>query len=86
MIQCNTDSCCEYMAGGVNIYLYGCVSLLVLECAVYVCVYVCIISNQSTSKKPCYVSDLNKFNALLYKTHSKLVLVLRYQGSIFIDP
>ena len=29
------------MAGGVNVYLYGCVSLLVPECAVYLCVYVC---------------------------------------------
>ena len=28
------------MAGGVNIHLYGCVSLLVPECAVYLCVYV----------------------------------------------
>ena len=38
-IQCNTDSCCEHMAGGVNIHLYGCVSLLVPECALYLCVY-----------------------------------------------
>ena len=29
------------MAGGVNIYLHGCVSLLVAECAVYLYVYVC---------------------------------------------
>ena len=29
------------MAGGVNIHLYGYVSLLVQECAVYLCVYVC---------------------------------------------
>ena len=28
------------MAGGVNIHLHGCVSLLVPECAVYLCVYV----------------------------------------------
>ena len=28
------------MAGGINIYLYECVSLLVPECAVYFCVYV----------------------------------------------
>ena len=39
IIQCNTDSCCEHIAGGFNIHLYGCVSLLVLECAVYLCVY-----------------------------------------------
>ena len=29
------------MAGDVNIYLYGCVSLLVPECAGYLSVYVC---------------------------------------------
>ena len=59
--QCNTDSYCEHMAGGVNIYLYGCVSLLVPECAVYLWVFV-------------------------YETHSKVFLVLRYQGSTFTDP
>ena len=29
------------MAGGVNIFLYGCVRLLVSKCAVYLCVHVC---------------------------------------------
>ena len=33
-IQCNKDSCCKHITGGVNIYLYGCVSLLAPECAV----------------------------------------------------
>ena len=37
------------------------------ECAVYLCVCVCEISNQSTSKKPHYVSDLSKLDALLHK-------------------
>ena len=54
-IQCNADSCCEYMTDDVNTYLYGCVSLLVPECVGYLSVYVC-------------------------KTHTKVVLVLRYQG------
>ena len=27
-IQYNADSCCEHIAGGVNIYLHGRVSLL----------------------------------------------------------
>ena len=35
------DSCCEYMVGDVNIYLYGCVSLSVPECAGYLSMYVC---------------------------------------------
>ena len=56
-IQCNIDSCCEHITVGVNIYLYGCVSLLAPEFAVClyvcVCVFVCVISNQSTSKKTC---------------------------------
>ena len=41
--QYNADSCCEYMADDENIYLYGCVSLLVAECAGYLSVYVCKI-------------------------------------------
>ena len=49
------------MTGGVNIYLYGCVSLLVSERAVYLCVH-------------------------MSETHSKVILVLRYRDSIFIDP
>ena len=30
------------MSGGVNVYLYGCVSLLAPECAVFLCVYVSV--------------------------------------------
>ena len=47
------------MAGGINIYSGECVSLLVSECDVYLCVYVC-------------------------ETHTKIVLVLRYQGFTYI--
>ena len=32
----------EHMAGGVNMYLYECVSLLAPKCAVCVCVCVCV--------------------------------------------
>ena len=31
------------MTGGVNVYLNGCVSLLVPVCAVCLCVYVCVL-------------------------------------------
>ena len=47
IIQCNTDSCCEYMAGDVNIYLYGCLSLLVPDCADYLVVYFCKTHSRS---------------------------------------
>ena len=45
-----------------------------------------IKSNESTSKKPHYVSDLSKLDALLHKTHSKVNLVIWYQGSTCADP
>ena len=51
---------------------------------VLVCLRMCVISIQS--EKPHYVSDLSKVDALLHKTHIKVLLVLRYQGSICVDP
>ena len=39
-IQCNTHSCCEDIIGGVNMYLYQCVSLFAPECALSLCVSV----------------------------------------------
>ena len=38
-IQCNTHSCCEHIAGVVNIYLCCCVSLLAPMHAVCLCVW-----------------------------------------------
>ena len=73
------------MSNGANIYLYRCVSLLAPECAVCFYVYVFVISNKSTSKKP-HVSDLGKLDTLLHKTYNKVVLVLKYQDSTWIDP
>ena len=68
------------------IYIYIAVSVYWSECAVYLCVYVCVISNLSTRKKAYYVSGLSKFDALLYRTHVKVALLLSYQGLTFIDP
>ena len=54
VIQCNKDSYCEHIAGGVNMYLYECVRLLALECAVCLCVLclcVCVILKQSAREK-----------------------------------
>ena len=52
VIQCNKDSYCEHIAGGVNMYLYECVRLLALECAVClcVCVFVCLCDIKSEYK------------------------------------
>ena len=39
LIQCNTGTCCVYITGGVNIYLYVCIRLMVrVSC---VCLSVC---------------------------------------------
>lgn len=48
-IQANTDSCCQQVAFGINIYLLNCISLLYLS--ITVLVFVCVISNQSTTRK-----------------------------------
>ena len=74
------------MSGGVNVYLYGCVSLLAPECAVFLCVYasvfvcacVCLCWRISLQAKN-HVSDLSKPDTLLHKMHSKVLLVVRFQ-------
>ena len=38
------------MTDGVNLYLYGCVSLLAPECAVCLCVCVCDIKSEYQQK------------------------------------
>ena len=45
------------------------------------CVFVCVMSNQSTSY---YLPNLSKLNNL-YKTHIKFLLVLKYQGLTWRD-
>ena len=42
IIQCNMDSCCENITGGVTIYLHGCQSIGPCVCSVSVCVCVCM--------------------------------------------
>ena len=48
------------------IYIYIGVSVYCLLCVLFV--FVCMISNQSTCKKPRHVVDLMKLDALLHKT------------------
>ena len=63
---------------GVSVYW----PLSVLRVFVCVSLCLCVMSNQSTSKKPHHVSDLSKLDALFNKTHIKVLLVLRYRGSM----
>ena len=63
----------------VLLYIY------MAECAFCRCLCVCVILNQSTSKKPHFLSDLSKLDTFLNKTYSKVLLVLRHQGSTYVD-
>ena len=69
----------------MHVCVCACVCVCVCVC-VRVCVCVCVISNKSMSKKPSYVSHLSKLDDLLQITHSKVLLVLRYQGLTYVDP
>ena len=68
-----------YIYLGVSVYCKSAPESVVLVC-------VCVISNQSTSKKPYYVSDFGKLNTLLHKTYIKVLLLLRYRGSAAVYP
>ena len=65
----------------MSVYWPGvcCVSLYVC-----LCVFVCVISNQSSSEK-LHVSDLSKIDSLLNQTHIKVVLIRKYQGLTCAD-
>ena len=74
-----------------NIYLYECISLLAPGCDVCLCVcvfvFVCVCDIKSGYKqKPHYVSDLSRLDVSLRKIHSKIFLVLRYQGFLCVGP
>ena len=49
-IQYNTDSCCNHIISGVNIYLCGWVSLLIPACGVSLFVRVCDFKSRYKSK------------------------------------
>ena len=65
----------------VGAYIYMDVSAYWSDCTLCLCLCVCVISNQSTNKKPRYVSDVSRYDTLFHETDSKVLLVLRYQGS-----
>ena len=56
-ILCNTGSCYVHIIGDVNIWLYVFTSPLFPVCPVFVCVCVCVIFNQRSSKN--HVTWLN---------------------------
>ena len=59
--------------GGADIYFY-------------VCVYVCDIESEK-QQKPCHsCQTFSIFDAMLHKTHNKVLLVLRYQGPTNLGP
>ena len=92
-IQCNKNSCCEHITGGVNIYLYGCVSLLAPEsvvslyvCCVHMCVFVCDIKSDHLQKKHIKCPTSVNLMSSCIKIYIKFLLVLRYQGLTCVDP
>ena len=66
-LQCIRSGCSVHMAGGVNICLYVCV-LMYWSLVLRVCLSMCVISNQCTSKKRHAFPTFSKFDALLLKT------------------
>ena len=69
-IHCNTHNFCEYITGGVDTYLHGCVSLLTPECALWLYLCFCVISNQSTSKKHMCQTSINLVPCCIKHTRS----------------
>ena len=79
-IQCNKRSYCVPKTSGVKTYLYLCYSLLVLVCPMCVCLCVwfqILLVFEIMSS----VSTYSEFDTSLHKTHNKVPLLLRYQGS-----
>ena len=62
--------------------VYGCVSLLVYVHAVCLCV--CDIKS-GYYQKPHHALELSKPGTLFHETHSKVLVLLRYQDTTFVD-
>lgn len=69
--MCNAHSCFGNVTRDVHMCLCLCQSV-----SPNVCLCGCVIPNQSTSKSAHYVLNLSKLDALLHKTHMKVLLVL----------
>ena len=74
IIWYNKGSSFEHITSDINIHFDECVSLMAPECNVFVRLWYQI---GVPVKKPQYVSDLSKPDALLHKTHIKVLLVPR---------
>ena len=73
--QCNTGSCSAHISGDVSVYLYVSVNILVSACPVCVCL--CLWYQIRVNQKPFHLCQTcSKFNSLMHKTHTKVLLVL----------
>ena len=68
-VYCPLSVLCVIVCVLISLCVYLCVCVCVCVCAC-----VCMISNRSRIKKPHYVSDLSKLDALLHKTHKTILL------------
>ena len=74
-IQCNTGSCSAHISGDVSVYLYVSVNILVSACPVCVCL--CLWYQIRVNQEPFHLCQTcSKFNSLMHKTHTKVLLVL----------
>ena len=72
----------------IYIYMGGSVYWPMSVLCVFVCVrvFVCVWYQIRVPAGNHIVSDLSKLDALLYKTHTKVLMVLRFQGLTCIEP
>ena len=84
-IKCNTESCCEHITDSIDIYLCACASQLAPVYAMYLCLSMCDIKSEYQQKAKSCVRP-QQTDALLHKTHRKVLAVLRYQGLTCVDP
>ena len=73
--QCNTGSCSAHISGDVSVYLYVSVNIFASACPLCVCL--CLWYQIRVNQKPFHLGQTcSKFNSLMHKTHTKVLLVL----------
>ena len=79
ILQCIRSSCSVHTAGRVKICLYVCVNVLAPACSVFVCLCVWYQIRVLEKNVMRFQPSVNLMPCCL--KHSKVLLVLRYQGS-----